>query len=148
MSEPVVATVGAPSAPRDAVGPAARTATGTAVFAVPAGAGEPLTDEPDEPVAERTTAVIPAAVSPAEETAIMEPLTDEPEEPAPVEPTGGGVRPAMSDPVASDFVESEPESAHTEEAPAHAVGEGGGTADHEPDPHVEAPTPLHSSQAR
>ena len=150
VSEPVVATVGAPSAPRDAVGPAARTATGTAVFAVPAGAGEQLTDERDEPVAERTTAVIPAAVSPAEETAIMEPLTDEPEEPAPVEPDPVAESdPVMSDPVASDSVESEPvESAHTEEAPAHAVGEGGGTADHEPDPHVEAPTPLHSSQAR
>ena len=136
VSEPVVATVGAPSAPRDAVGPAARTATGTAVFAVPAGAGEQSSDEPDEPVAERTTAVIPAAVSPAEETAIMEPLTDEPEEPAPVEPDRWRSPTRWtSDPVASDAVESEPvESArHRGGSGARRRG-GGGTADDEPGP--------------
>jgi hypothetical protein len=148
VSEPVAVTVGPPSAPHDAVGPAARTATGTAVFAVPVGAGEQSPDEPDESVAERTTAVIPAAVSPAavspaEETAVMEPLTDEPEESAPVE----------SGPMESGPVES----AHAEESSARAAGEGGGSAadqpdadepDDEPGSHVEAPTPLQSSQAR
>ena len=73
----------------------------------------------------------------------MEPLTDEPDESASVE---------------SGPMESGPmESAHAEESSARAAGEGGGAADHEPDadepddepgPHVEAPTPLHSSQAR
>ena len=92
VSEPVAGGGrGAVRTRRDAVGPAARTATGTAVFAVPAGAGEPSTDERDEPVAERTTAVIPAAVSPAEETAIMEPLTDEPDEVAGAGRRAGGV---------------------------------------------------------
>lgn len=147
MSEPVAVTVGSPSSPHDYVGPAARTATGTAVFAMPVGAGEPLSDEPDESVAERTTAVtpavIPAAVSPAEETAIMEPLADELEESAP------GVE---SGPTESGPMESDPESMQAEEPPARAAGEGGGSAADEPDdvpgPHVDAPTPVHSSQAR
>ena len=138
MSEPVDVRVGAPSAPPDAVGPAARTATGTAVFAVPVVAGEPLSDEPDGPVAEGTTAVSPA-VSPAEETAIMEPLTDEPDESA----SAGEFDPVESDPA---------ESMQAEEPPPGPAGEGGGAAadepDDEPGPHVEAPTPLHSSQAR
>ena len=143
VSEPVAVTVGPPSASQDAVGPVARTAAGTAVFAVPVGAGEPSSDEPDEPAAERTTPVIPAAVSPAavspaEETAVMEPLTDEPEESASAVESG---------PVESGAVES----MQAQEPPARAAGEDGGAGDDEPadepGPHVEAPTPLHS-QAR
>jgi hypothetical protein len=150
VSEPVAVTVGPPSAPHDAVGPAARTATGTAVFAVPFGAGEASSDEP---AAERTTPVVPAAVSPAEETAVMEPLTDEPDESASVE--SGAVE---SDAVEPGPVEPGPvESAHAEESSARAAGEGGGAADHEPDadepdddpgPPTDVPAPLHSSQAR
>jgi hypothetical protein len=118
VSEPVAVAVGASSTPPVAVGPAARTATGTAVFAVPTGAGEPSSDEP---VAERTTAVSPAAVSPAEETAIMEPLTDEPDE----------VAEAEADPVDSTHVESTQAVEPTSE-------EGDSAAD-EP---VEAPTQI------
>jgi syndecan 1 len=139
VSEPVAVTVGPPSASQDAVGPAARTAAGTAVFAVPVGAGEPSSEEPDEPAAERTTAVIPAAVSSAEETAVMEPLTDEPEESAPAVESG---------PVESGAVGSGP----VEPTQAYGAGESGGAAADEPDddpgPPAEAPTPLHSSQAR
>ena len=47
MSEPVAVRSGRVRTP-DAVGPAARTATGRGV-PVPVGAGEPLSDEPDEP---------------------------------------------------------------------------------------------------
>jgi syndecan 1 len=156
VSETVAVTVGppsTPSAPHDAVGPAARTAAGTAVFAVPVGAGEPSSDEPDEPAAERTTpgipaAVSPAAVSPAEETAVMEPLTDEPEESAPAVESG----PVEFDAVESGAVESDAvESGPVEPTQAYGAGEGGGAAADEPDddsgPPAEAPTPLHS-QAR
>ena len=90
-SEPVAVTVGPPSAPHDAVGPAARTATGTAVFAVPVGAGSRRPTSRTSRWPSARPAVIPAAVSPAEETAIMEPLTDEPDE-----SRVGGVRPERS----------------------------------------------------
>ena len=122
--EPVSVAAG-PSTASPGAGPpvSAHTATGTAVLPVPAGVER--SDEPDAPVAERA-----AAVSPAEETALIEPIADEPD--------GSAPGPEADEMGATQVVE-----VPGEEAQAREAADEQGSA--------EAPTqiaPLHSSRAR